>query len=171
MKEISEKMLKRGVLVFLVLLFCVSCDQYTKGIASQHLMYSPVLSYGFDTLRLQYAENTGAFLSLGAELPGQARFWIFTVLATALLLAMCVYVFLSQQMTALMVVSISMMIGGGLSNLIDRIFNNGAVVDFINLGIGDIRTGIFNIADMVVLLGVVLLLISSRQIHGTDKAA
>ena len=163
MIEISEKMLKRGLLVFLVLLFCVSCDQFTKEIASQHLMYSPVLSYGFDTLRLQYAENTGAFLSLGAELPGQARFWIFTVLATAMLLAMCVYVFVNQQMTIWMVISMSMMIGGGLSNLIDRIFNNGAVVDFINLGIGDFRTGIFNVADMLVLLGVLLLLVNARE--------
>ena len=165
MAGIKIEILKRAALVLLVLVFCVSCDQLTKEIAGKYLIDSPVLSFGFDTLRFQYAENTGAFLSLGAELPPATRFWIFTVLACGLLLGMCSYIFLSSQLTSDMIVYLSLMLGGGLSNLIDRIANNGAVVDFINLGVGDVRTGIFNVADMAVLLGALLLVFASRRIH------
>jgi signal peptidase II len=48
--------------------------------------------------------------------------------------------------------------GGGLGNLIDRITNEGRVVDFVSLGLGPVRTGFFNVADVAVLAGAMLLL-------------
>lgn len=45
------------------------------------------------------------------------------------------------------------MVDGGFGNLIDRIFNEGRVIDFVNIGIGSLRTGLFNVADISITLG------------------
>ena len=55
------------------------------------------------------------------------------------------------------------MISGGFSNLYDRITNHGGVVDFMNMGVGSLRTGIFNVADMAIMAGVLLLVIYSHK--------
>jgi signal peptidase II len=52
---------------------------------------------------------------------------------------------------------------GGMGNLLDRLFNHGAVRDFMNLGIGPIRTGVFNVADVLIVTGAVLFLIFSLK--------
>ncbi|MFD1879315.1 signal peptidase II [Vibrio chagasii] len=52
-----------------------------------------------------------------------------------------------------------MILSGGASNLYDRVINNGAVVDFLNIGFGSFRTGIFNIADIAIVVGALLLLL------------
>jgi signal peptidase II len=52
---------------------------------------------------------------------------------------------------------------GGVGNWIDRLTNDGRVTDFLNLGIGSLRTGIFNVADMVLMAGVALFLLGSRR--------
>jgi signal peptidase II len=49
----------------------------------------------------------------------------------------------------------SLILGGGLSNWIDRIADHGLVLDFLNVGIGSFRTGIFNLADFVLTLSVI----------------
>ena len=57
-------------------------------------------------------------------------------------------------------IALALYIGGGLGNLIDRLFNNGVVVDFMNVGVGSLRTGIFNVADMAIMAAVAILLIT-----------
>jgi signal peptidase II len=61
------------------------------------------------------------------------------------------------------VVGIASILGGGLSNLLDRCLYDGRVFDFLNVGIGTLRTGVFNVADMGIMLGVALLLLSGLQ--------
>ena len=56
----------------------------------------------------------------------------------------------------------SLIFAGGASNLADRLLYDGYVVDFINIGIGSFRTGIFNIADVAITAGVVILLLGQR---------
>jgi signal peptidase II len=55
-----------------------------------------------------------------------------------------------------------MLLGGGLSNLFDRIAYGGYVLDFLNVGIGPLRTGIFNVADMFIMAGVFVMLFSEQ---------
>ena len=50
-------------------------------------------------------------------------------------------------------IAVSFILAGGIGNLIDRVSNHGLVTDFINLGIGPLRTGIFNVADVAVMFG------------------
>jgi signal peptidase II len=66
-------------------------------------------------------------------------------------------------LSRLKIVSLSLIAGGGFSNLIDRIANGGYVVDFLNIGLGGIRTGIFNIADMAIMMGGILLIAISLK--------
>ena len=53
-------------------------------------------------------------------------------------------------MDNLTTIAFALILGGGLSNMWDRILHSGFVVDFMNLGIGSLRTGIFNVADMAI---------------------
>jgi signal peptidase II len=110
-------------------------------------------------IRLHYTENTGAFLGMGARLSEAARFWTLIVLVSVLLVGMVIFILTYPALDVISVIGGSLVIGGGFSNLLDRIFRGGAVVDFMNLGIGALRTGIFNVADLAIVCGVGMMLI------------
>lgn len=134
----------------------IGCDQATKHLAATSLATSPRLSYLGDTLRLEYTENRGAFLSLGAGLPAWARTALFTV-ATGLLLAAMAVIALRDRWAGRGLVGLSLAWAGGVSNVVDRAAR-GSVVDFLNVGVGPLRTGVFNVADMAILFGLALVL-------------
>jgi signal peptidase II len=125
----------------------------------KHLQPAGSFSYFYDTFRLQYTENTGALLSFGESLTEQTRFWLFIVMVFLLLSVLIIYAYTTSFQYRIKIAGLSLIAGGGLSNLIDRLTNNGAVVDFLNVGIGNIRTGIFNIADFLILMGIAVVLI------------
>ena len=81
------------------------------------------------------------------------RFLIFTVASTFLVVAVVVYTVLDPALPRDVVVALSFVAGGGLSNLIDRASRQGRVVDFLNFGIGNLRTGILNVADIFITFG------------------
>jgi signal peptidase II len=143
-------------------------DQLTKWIAKAYLQPGMIFSYLGDSFRLQYAETTGAFLSLGASLPDPWRQLIFTGLVGVFLAALLGYLLFSQNLTHFAVLCLSLVCAGGISNLIDRIAYDGRVVDFLNVGIGPLRTGIFNVADMAITGGALLMLVDSFR---SSKAA
>ncbi|HEV2700815.1 MAG TPA: signal peptidase II [Steroidobacteraceae bacterium] len=151
--------LSRSLLVALVLVGCVGCDQISKAAARAYLPGSGVHSFLGDTLRLQYAQNPGAFLSLGESLPPAVRFDGFTVAVGAIVVALLGWALLSQRLSWPTRLAITAIGAGGLGNVIDRLRFDGAVTDFLNLGIGSLRTGIFNIADAILMVGVIALLI------------
>jgi signal peptidase II len=153
------KQLPRAVLVALVIATCIGCDQATKFVAMAYLKPVPAISFAGDLFRLQYAENSGAFLSLGSSLPEPWRQLIFTVFVGVFLFGLLLYVLLGRDLSFHHVTSLSLICSGGLSNLIDRIAYDGRVVDFLNVGIGPLRTGIFNVADMAITAGAMLLAI------------
>ncbi|WP_413935546.1 signal peptidase II [Nitrospira sp. BLG_1] len=148
------------MLVFLLLILCVGCDQLTKDAAHQYLVLQPLHSWFHDTIRLQYAENAGAFLSFGGDFSDGARVLLFQVFPALCLLALAMVLFL-QPMSLASVVAWSLILSGGLSNLVDRIMNDGRVIDFMNLGIGSLRTGIFNVADVCITIGFLVLLLQA----------
>ena len=148
-------LVKRTLLIASVLSACVGCDQVTKNITRQSLSNSKPIAFLNDTFRLQYAENPGAFLSLGAGSPESIRFWAFTLIVGVFLAGMLVYLLVSSNNSKAKIVSLSLVLGGGVGNLIDRIFNEGRVFDFMNIGIGSLRSGVFNVADIAISFGVV----------------
>jgi signal peptidase II len=156
--------LTRISVVVAMLITCVGCDQTTKFLAREHLQGQGISSLLDDTLRLQYVENRGAFLSFGESLPQRWRTGIFTVGAGAVLAGFLLYAFFASTSGAGRITSLSLICGGGIGNLIDRIRFDGYVTDFLNIGIGPIRTGIFNVTDVSLMAGIALLLFQHRRV-------
>jgi signal peptidase II len=147
--------------IFPALLFCscLGCDQWTKRLATEHLRQIPPTPYLGDTLRIQYAENPGAFLGAGGGLPAQQRFWLLVVVNAVVLVAIPAILAARSDFGRQQMIAVSLLLAGGLGNLLDRVFHNGLVIDFLNMGIGPLRTGIFNVADMAIMAGFALLLL------------
>lgn len=153
----------RLLLAAAVLACSVGCDQATKLVAIGQLRGTPPHSYLGDTFRFVYAENPGAFLGLGGGLPGTAQFWAFVVLVGAFLFFALGYLIINPRLTRPQTAALALLVGGGLSNWVDRLVNDGRVVDFMNLGIGSLRTGIFNVADLAIMGGAALFALTSRK--------
>lgn len=160
----------------LAVLSTIGCDRVTKYAAAEFLSELPSRSYLADTVRLGYAENTGGFLSLGAELPSAVRTGVFT-LGTGLLLCMLVFIAIRRRWDRLSTLGLALFVAGGASNWIDRV-TRGSVVDFLNVGVGPVRTGVFNVADVAIMLGAGVIVIaalgkkqaSSPQARADDTA-
>jgi signal peptidase II len=154
---VMERGIKRTLIVLAIILANLALDQWTKELARQHLSGNYMYTYWNDFFRLLYVENKGAFLSLGSSLTDQLRYWVLHYFPSALLAVMLGYVLLDRRMDRWQIYSFSFIIGGGFSNIIDRILY-GQVTDFMNIGIGSLRTGIFNFADVSIMLGLGLML-------------
>lgn len=148
----------RIAVIMVVLIVLVSVDQVTKSLARSMLSESAVLSYVGDTMRLQLGFNAGATLNLGAWLPDTARTLIFTFGAAIALGGFFIYLVITRSLRRDVFLALCLVLAGGLGNLFDRIFNGGVVTDFMNIGIGPIRSGIFNVADMAITGGGLFLL-------------
>jgi signal peptidase II len=149
----------RFIAVMVTLCCCVGCDQVSKSAARALLTSGVTESLLADSLRLQLVQNPGAFLSLGDSLSEQMRFTLFTAVATVLLIGLvCVSLF-ARRLRPARFIPLALIAGGGISNLIDRLVFNGRVTDFLNVGLGSFRTGIFNVADMAILAGALLLVV------------
>jgi len=140
--------------LLLLLATSFGCDQAAKLVAQATLSDSAPISYLNGLVRFEYAENSGAFLSLGSALPSSARFILLEVLVGALLVLGVGITVFSQRLSLRQKAVLALAVGGGLGNLIDRV-SHGAVVDFVSLGVGPLRTGIFNFADVAITIGMV----------------
>jgi signal peptidase II len=151
------------IFALVLLLTTIGCDRVTKHLATTRLAGNSAQSYLNGTVRLEYAENPGAFLSLGENLPTWARTGLLTVGAMLGLAAVAVASFKLRRRSTAFIGSI-LFLAGGASNLIDRI-TRGTVVDFVNVGVGSLRTGIFNVADVALMVGVGLIVLGLNRKH------
>ena len=146
---------------------CFGCDQAAKELARLHLDAAATFSllHGFIELRL--AENRGAFLSLGAGLPDQFRTFLFQAVVPLALAGFCLAYL--RRASALDAVAIALIVGGGAGNWVDRLMNDGAVTDFVQMGVGLFHTGVFNLADVAIVIGAALLLLQrSNRVGSPD---
>lgn len=159
---------RRFWLAVLVPLATIACDQATKHVAASS--FTDVIPYSLvgGVVELLYSENPGAFLGLGSGLHHSTRFWLLTVGVGLLLLVFGAKLVRATRLPEL--IGWSLVIGGGLSNLIDRLMRDGRVIDFLRLGIGDHRTGIFNVADAAIVLGLACLFVSALWLHRSAPA-
>lgn len=153
----------RFLLGVIVLLACLGCDQGTKYLATEHLRGHPGQSYLMDTVRLEYALNSGGFLSVGNNLSLEVRRWVFVGFNGAMLLGLTCFVVLKWNARLSVFIAAVCVLAGGIGNLIDRVTNQGLVTDFLNVGLGPVRSGIFNVADMAVTFGVIVLIFAMRE--------
>lgn len=128
----------------------IALDQLTKIVARAVLVEGEAHRYLGGVFHIQLVENHGAFLSLGSNLPESLRQAIFLVGVSLLLAGLVAWIFLSRKADGQTRLVMSWIAAGGIGNLIDRALFEGGVTDFLNLGIGSLRTGIFNFADMYI---------------------
>ncbi len=129
---------------------CVALDQWSKHWASERLAYSEPMHIVGDLVRLTYTRNSGIAFGLfaGASFP----FYIFSIIAA---IAVFMLFFRHRHMAAPRQVSLALILGGAIGNLIDRVAT-GEVVDFIHLSWRGHDFPIFNVADICVTCGVTL---------------
>jgi signal peptidase II len=146
---------RRRLLLAAIVLLTIALDQQSKRMARAELLASAPRQYG--VLTLLYAENAGAFLSLGANLPAHVRHLLFDGLVSAGLIAAAFVLFTGRMQPGPDDIAIAFILGGGAGNLIDRFRFDGHVTDFLYLQAGRLHTGIFNIADVAITAGVLWL--------------
>lgn len=160
--------LRFKLFVFFTLLFLIfAIDQATKNWAVHHLLGQGPTVYWGGLFQFTYAENAGAFLGLGGELSQTLRFVIFAVVVLGGLIAMLWYL-IKKEKSKLNFFAYSFILAGGFGNLWDRmVHDRGHVVDFMMIDIwGPLRTGVFNVADMAIVAGVLLALFGEYVFDG-----
>jgi signal peptidase II len=153
----------KSLALLLLVVMTIGCDRVTMLLAPETPAGAPARSYFADTFRLTYAENVGGFLSLGAGLPPALRNAVFTVVTGALLLVLALFAWRQRQSGSVWhAAALALFLAGGASNWFDRV-SAGRVVDFMNVGIGWLRTGIFNVADVAIMLGAALFVLAELR--------
>ena len=141
-----------------------AADQVTKGLVVANIEHGARHDVIGDLVQIWHVRNTGAAFSI---LPGAT--WLF-VPVTFVALGMVAYFFRSfrDRGPAIHVV-LGMILAGTLGNLTDRL-RWGYVVDFVSVGIGDLRWPTFNVADPAVVIGIGLLVVYLTFVDGRRHA-
>jgi signal peptidase II len=150
----------------LVVFTNIGCDQLSKNIAREHLdahASVPLVDGHFTLIKV---ENTGAFLSLGASWAPWIKQLLLLGLPIACLAAAFGFLLLRPRLHPLTTLGLGGIIGGGAGNLYDRVLY-GSVTDFMHLDFGIFETGIFNMADVSIMLGTLLVLLAQKT-KGTN---
>ena len=146
-------------LTLLVLVTTIGCDQASKHIVRKHLSYSETIALISNYFTLTRIENKGAFLSLGDSLADPLRFLFLSVLPMLALFFGLLFLFINSRLTGTTRLGLCFFIGGGIGNIYDRIVH-GSVTDFLHIDLGIVQTGIFNMADVSIMFGMMILLIN-----------
>ena len=147
----------------------VGLDQLTKWLAVIYLKGEASFPLWEEVLHFTYAENTGMAFSLFS---GEDQRWIFMLFSSIAIVGILVYLIFWRPESRWMQVSLAMIVGGGIGNMIDRVLL-GYVVDFIDFTLIDFA--IFNVADSFVCVGagilIVCLLLDLKKEMAAEKAA
>ncbi len=136
-------------------------DQFTKFYARLLLDPSESISLLHGVLTLALHKNPGAFLSFGAGFSDDLRFIAFAVGGGLIIVAGLYYLLRTANLSRGMTIALSFVVGGAIGNEIDRLIFHGYVTDFLFLSYKSIHTGIFNVADMAIMLGVAMFFIEA----------
>jgi signal peptidase II len=144
--------------IFMAVLFGVLLlDISTKLLVQKHFFLYQQMDIIGEYVRLTYIYNPGA--AFGIHLGEHSRF-IFLVLSLVALGALVGMYWFTPVADRVRLISISLICGGAVGNLIDRIRSESGVVDFIDVGVGTIRWPVFNVADVAVTTGAIILALS-----------
>jgi signal peptidase II len=150
------------LLLVAVLMATIGCDRVTERIATDTLAGVPDRSFIGGTITVLYTENRGGFVSQGAGFSPRGRTAVFVV-GTGLVLVAVGIGMLRSRLAPWPLLGATLFVAGGASNWFDRV-THGTVIDFLNVGIGPVRTGVFNVADMAILVGVGLIIVGEARL-------
>ena len=153
--------IKRIVLVFTLIILNIGCDQVSKNMVRNQVEFRSTTEIIGEKFILTNVENAGAFLGMGSDLNPIVKTIFLLILPIVVLLLVLWYLITKQDLDNLTILGLSFIVGGGIGNLYDRILY-GQVTDFFHIDFGGIfRTGIFNMADVSVMVGMGLILLAS----------
>ncbi|AZQ58028.1 signal peptidase II [Maribacter sp. MJ134] len=158
--ELKRKpFLSRFYIIVLVLLN-IGCDQISKEAVRNNVRSKDYIELIDDHFILTNIENKGAMLGFGENFPPLVKKILLQGLPLVVLLILLYRTLIKTDLNIWLIVAFAFVIGGGIGNLIDRIYY-GSVTDFFQIRLGVLKTGIFNMADVSVTFGVLLLLLLS----------
>jgi signal peptidase II len=154
----TTRPLIRIILIITVVLVNIGCDQVSKKIVRQSV-YPYEMIHLFDNhLTVTRVENSGAFLSAGDSLPDTTKHVFLSLVPLMAVLLGFIYVFTKPGIPRNMLIGFCFVIGGGIGNLFDRM-EYGSVTDFLHIKFGVFQTGIFNLADVSIVSGIIIVLL------------
>ncbi len=158
----ASKKIFRITIVLLLILTNIGCDQVSKKIIRHNISENQTIGILRNHLIVMRVENAGAFLSFGDSLSKTVKNILLRVLPLIALTIALIYVFSKKDISAISTIAICFIIGGGVGNIFDRIFY-GSVTDFLYIQFGIFQTGVFNMADLSITSGGVIILLQSLQ--------
>ncbi len=151
--KFDKKRIINIIIYTAVIALGIALDQITKLIAVKHLKGAPSVPVIEGVIQWSYVENRGAAWGMFDD-----KRWVFMSISTVAIIGMAVYLFLlMKENSYLYGISLSLLVSGGIGNMIDRIFL-GYVVDFIDFCLIDFP--VFNLADSIVCIGAGLLILA-----------
>lgn len=153
--------MNRNLFIAFIIVFNIAIDQISKFWVRANFIYGETKELIGDKFIMQYVENEGAFLGMGSDMNPTLHFIFLKLLPLLVLGYVVYYIIKAKTLDRLSLIAFSCIVGGGIANVFDR-FAFGSVTDFfyINLG-GVFKTGIFNIADVAVTTGMIILIFSN----------
>jgi len=148
------------IFLLIILILNIVFDQVSKFIVRNEISDYEHIVLIKNFFTLTKVENSGAFLSLGDNMPYIFRLVLLTGLPLMFLAYGLYYLFAKPNLPGSMQIALCFLIGGGIGNLYDRIVH-GSVTDFMHMNFQIFQTGVFNIADISIMIGIGILLIQS----------
>lgn len=161
--------LSRTASIILLIVANIAIDQISKFIVRAKIATNEVIELIGDTFIMTKVENSGAFLGMGSELSPTLKWILLLILPVIVLGGVLYYIITNKTLDKLSLIAFCCIVGGGIANVFDR-FMYGSVTDFFHIDLGGVfRTGIFNVADMSVSFGMILLIIASFKQKKQEK--
>lgn len=152
------KGISRTALILIIIIANIAIDQVTKKMTRDQIEYNETIEVIGDYLILTKVENEGAFLGMGSSLSPTLRTILLLILPSCVMLVLFVYLVRNKEITQLSLIALSFIVGGGIGNIYDRIVY-GSVTDMVFIDLQFAHTGIFNLADVSVMIGTGIILV------------
>ncbi|RLD30341.1 MAG: signal peptidase II [Bacteroidetes bacterium] len=155
------KLSRRSIFISVLIIFNIAIDQISKFWVRANVEPFKETQLLGEKFILTNVENSGAFLGMGSELNPTLKIILLLILPIAVLGFVLRYVFNDKTIDKLSLIGFSCILGGGFANIYDRMMY-GEVTDFFHIDLGGVfRTGIFNMADLSVTTGMIMILTAS----------
>nr|WP_184748869.1 signal peptidase II [Spirochaeta isovalerica] len=153
--------------------FLIAADQISKKLIVDNIAVNSIgYSFWNDFLWIVHVKNLGIAFSMGDSVPNFVRIILFIIIPLIVMAGLVVYILRANGITVLQRWLMAGILGGGVGNLIDRIFRPDGVVDFVSVKFyglfGMERFPVFNVADSSIVVFGILLLITFA-LEGKNK--
>lgn len=151
------KAMNRVAIILTLVFLNISCDQLSKKIVRNKIETNERIQVIQDNFILTKVENRGAAYSFGANWDPIVKRIVLQVIPTIVLIVLLVLILTKKEYPKIVTVGFAFVIGGGIGNVFDRIIY-GSVTDFMYVDLGFFATEVFNMADVSIVIGALIVL-------------